>query len=283
MRPLAALVLGVSATACDGYVRPPDPFTPDGDVVTVGVAIVARQSVAYMLASHPHRPRTANPPVIDATLSGPGWVATFSESVALERCGVGLPERWPGPAACLRAHLPEPIRERNGYTLAGSSPLGAFYGETTVPAAPVVHEPEDTVRVHIAAAGEPFGLGLRFGIVPEVGAVIVEPVDAVQLTIGATTENSWIDFTVPRELDVNADTAYVTMYGRWEPPGFRFDLHLLGFERNYSAFVEHRDERLLLKPWPSFGIEGDEGVYGYFGAGARSRPIPIVMDIGPPS
>ena len=36
----------------------------------------------------------------------------------------------------------------------------------------------------------------------------------------------------------------------------------------------------LTRPWPSFGLTGDEGIYGYFGAGARSRAIPVALPVG---
>ena len=37
------------------------------------------------------------------------------------------------------------------------------------------------------------------------------------------------------------------------------------------------DDHLLVKPWPHFGIVGDEGIYGYFGSASRSRAVPVIV------
>lgn len=278
MRAVAALALALAA--CDGLTRPEEQFLPETDVVTVGAAIIAGQRVAYLLASHPHRLFGEEPPTVAATLSGPGWDAVYADSAALIECGVLVPEQWAGPAVCLRATLPEPIRVHTRYTLAGTTALGAFGGETTVPSPPIIRAPADTVRVRVASSDKPAGVDLRFESAPEVGAVTTDVTGAVQLRDGEEPKNSRVNFTHPLVLDIGADTQHVDVYGPWVRPAFHFNLHLLGFERNYSLFVERRRENIVTRPWPSFGLTGDEGIYGYFGAGARSRAIPVALTVG---
>ena len=270
----------LATAACDGLIRPEEEFLPEADVVTIGAVIVAGQRVAYLLASHPHRLFGEEPPTVTATLSGPGWNAAYADSVALINCGVFVPEQWAGPAVCLRAQLPEPVRERVRYSLAGTTALGAFGGATTVPSAPTVLEPADTVRLRVANSEEPAGVDLRFETAPEVGAVTTDVTGAVQLRDSEEPKNSWVKFTHPLVLDIGADTQHVDVHGPWVRPGFRFDLHLIGFERNYSLFIERRPDKILQRPWPSFGLAGDEGIHGYFGAGARSRAIPVALTVG---
>lgn len=237
MRAVAALVLATAA--CDGLIRPEEPFTPESDVVTIGAVIVAGQNVAYLLASHPHRAFGEDPPNVAATLSGPGWDAAYADSVDLIECGVFVPEQWAGPAVCLLA------------------------------------------RLRVANSEEAAGVDVRFETAEQVGAVTVDVTNAVQMMDGEEPKNSWVRFTAPQVLQIRKDVQHVAVHGPWVPPGFHFELRLLGFERNYSLFIERRRENILQRPWPSFGLTGDEGIYGYFGAGARSRAIPVALNVGP--
>ena len=273
-------MLVLATAACDGLIRPEEQFSPESDVVTIGAVIVAGQSVAYLLASHPHRGFGEEPPNVAATLSGPGWDAAYADSVDLIECGVFVPEQWAGPAVCLRAQLPEPIREQVSYSLAGTTALGAFGGMTTVPGAPTVLQPTDTVRLRVVNSEEAAGVDVRFETEEQVGAVTVDVTNAVQMMGGEEPKNSSVRFTAPQVLQIQTDVQQVAVHGPWVPPEFRFDLRLLGFERNYSLFIERRRENILTRPWPSFGLTGDEGIYGYFGAGARSRAIPVSLKVG---
>ena len=54
----------------------------------------------------------------------------------------------------------------------------------------------------------------------------------------------------------------------------RFSLTLLGIGWKFTNF--RYVESPAIRPWPSFGIEG-EGVYGYFDGIARSRPARMVV------
>ncbi len=44
-----------------------------------------------------------------------------------------------------------------------------------------------------------------------------------------------------------------------------------------ASSASYRDDHLLVKPWPHFGIVGDEGIYGYFGSASRSRAVPVIV------
>ncbi len=277
---LSAAVLALAS--CD-YTRPPEDFAPNDDVVTIGVVLMAGQSHAHLLATHPHRkPRSGQraPADVVATLSGPDWNATFAANAPLAHCNVAIPEQW-SPAVCLRAALPGPIREGASYALAGTTAQGGFKGETTVPPAPVVHEPEDTLRISVAHSQDPVALDIRFDVPAPVHAVTVDATNAIQLSDDGTTKPGWIGTFTPRVLGIDAPSQRVLAWGPWPRPGLRFDVRLLGFETNYSKFVDRTRDNLLPKPWPDFGLEGDHGVYGYFGAGARSAgKVSVVVAVG---
>ena len=158
-------------TAGGGCVRSADPILATEDVFFVESVVVAGRSRAYMLVGNTHG---SVPPVVDATLSGPGWTAAFSETVDVYWCGVRAPDWWPGPVECRRARLPEPIRESTRYTLAGTTPMGPFSGQTIVPRAPVVHQPADTVHVQIKGGQERVDRTLGYETPSEVGSLTVD-------------------------------------------------------------------------------------------------------------
>ena len=139
-----------------------------------------------------------------------------------------------------------------------------------------MHQPVDSFHVQIANEGEPVALTLRFATAPEVGSLAVEPFRAVQILEDGTRENTKVSGVHPSYLAVGSDSADIVIRGHWQPPVFRVSLRLIGFEENYSRFVELRDDLLIGQPWPNFGIEG---VIGYFGGGAPSRAIPVVIRI----
>ena len=271
--PLLALMTGL--TAFGGCVRSADPILATEDVIFVESVVVAGWSRAYMLVGNTHG---SAPPVVDATLSGPGWTAAFSETVDVYWCGVRAPDWWPGPVECLRARLPEPIRESTRYTLAGTTPMGPFSGQTIVPRAPVVHQPADTVHVQVASGQERVELTLRFETPSEVGSLAVDPFRALQILEDGTQEPRTVAGVFPSYLAAGGESAEVAIHGHWDAPEFRVSLRLIGFEENYSRFMDvvGDDTELLGHPWPSFGLEG---VIGYFGGGAPSRTIPVVLRI----
>ena len=260
-------------TACD-YVRSADPVVPDTEIVYVQSVVVAGRSTAYLLSGNPHGSPNEEPPAVDARLSGPTWSVEFSESVDIWYCGVSAPEVWSGTAECRRARLPEPIREATRYTLAGISPMGPFRGQAVVPAAPVLRQAGDTVLVRVGTHDEPVPLTLRYATPPDVGTLAVEPFRVIEVLSDGTRENSKVNVVFPAHLPVDSASAEVTIHGHWDAPEYRVSLRLIGFEENYSRFVELREKRLLGQPWPGFGLEG---VIGYFGGGAASDPVTVVV------
>ncbi len=285
MKARAALFLLTAAalSACS-YTRPDEDLSPEEDAVMIGALLLSGQSEAHLLATSPHRPAGGSPPKgVSATLTGDGWKAAYADPVDLKRCNVDLPQKW-RPALCLRAKLPQPIRAGVEYAIEGATHKGGFRGRTTVPRPPVALA-LDTQRVEVdssdsgnSVAAE---LEVRFDAPPEVGAVAIDIRNAIQLKSDGSSRAGWILAVTPPALDIRADSQRVKVWGRWQRPGGRFEAYLIGYETNYSRFVvDSREANVLYKPWPSFGIEGDEGVYGYFGAAALSlKAILVVVDV----
>ena len=246
-------------SACD-FIRPPDPLEAHPDVVSVTILLHARESEARLLALHPHRPRNAEAPKITATLKGPGWTAAFSNELELESCT--LAASWPGPLRCLGATLPEAIRAAQEYGVEGTAPLGSFNGAMTMPAAPVLVDPADGLRLPAPAEFTGVDIPIRFRMGSDIGTFLADVVDIFETQDdGTETEvnrHHLGNFPQPVK-GAEADTVFV--YYQDKP--LRFSLRLLGIGWNYTNFVAHTGGFPLPQPWPSFGIEG-EGVYGYF-------------------
>lgn len=286
---LGALIAG----ACD-YTHPTEVFVPDEDVIAIAAVIGAGFDRATLLATWPHRDSSADPPTVDARLSGPGWTATFLQDSGshtergLRACNLIMESvAWKGPASCLRARLPHPVETGVRYTLSGTTEIGAFSGTTLVPPAPVLVEP---AREFVATpADDTFGVELRYENPAGTGLIVAEAANVVQVVVDSagnvSEEPRWIKYLVPRELNPAPERARIMVRGYdssspgnvWQPPEFRFDLHLVGFDENFSRFARLRYDRLVIRPWPSFGLSGDEGIYGYFGAASRSNPVQIIV------
>ncbi len=151
--------------------------------------------------------------------------------------------------------------------------MGAFTGEMRFPNPPVLVEPADTLRLS--------GRDLRFRTLPipmryqvpaDVGTLLAEGHDVV---VGyAGEEQRFPNFY--REIDMGAAVDTIFLYPVDE--SMRFSLRLLGIGRHYTDFVKHIGvDYPLLRPWPSFGIEG-EGVYGYFDGVTPSRAARILVE-----
>ncbi len=283
MKPRTALFLLVAAalSACS-YTRPDDDFSPTEDAVMIAAVLLAGQSEAHLLVTRPNQlAGGSRPEGVSATLTGDGWKAAYADLVDLKSCNVGLPNRW-SPALCLRAKLAQPIRAGVEYAIEGTTAKGSFRGRTTVPRPPVALS-LDTQRVEVdsseyAVAAE---FDVRFDAPPEVRAVVMDVWNATQLKSDGSSEDGWILSVIPSALDMRADSQRVSVWGRWQRPGGGFEAYLVGYEANYSRFVvDGQETRVLHKPLPNFGIEGDEGVYGYFGAAALSTaPIPVAVTV----
>ena len=283
----------IAVSACD-YTHPTDVFVPDDDVIAIAAVISAGFNTATLLATYPHRDSSANPPVVEAQLSGPGWTAKFRQDPdahtpeSLQACNlISQSVAWKGPASCLRAQLQQPIKAGVRYALSGVTELGAFSGTASVPSAPVIVDP--SMEFVATPAADTFGLDLRYETPAGVGLIVAEAANVVQIVVDSagivSEEPRWIKYILPRELNPAAEGAHITVWGYdassplnvWRPPEFRFDLHLVGFDENFSRFAQHRYDRLVVQPWPNFGLSGDEGIYGYFGAASRSTPVRVVV------
>ena len=261
---LLLLPVAVSPSAC---VRESDPLDVHPDVVAVTALLVAGENEARLLAIHPHRGRTAAAPGITATLEGPGWTASFSDDAELEACT--LAADLLGPARCLRAALPEPVRPGVPYELHGSAPLGSFRGAMVVPEEPLLVEPADSLLLPGPADGGRVRVPVRYRNAAGAGTLLAELRDFRRTNDdGTETELDPSSFGYPRELD--RDRAADTLAVSYPEKPLRFSLRLLGIGWNYTNFLAHIGSFPLAQPWPSFGIEG-EGVYGYFDGAAPSR------------
>ncbi len=267
---LAALAVTLGTGGCD-YIAPPDPLEPDPDVVSIAIVLAAGESEAFMLAGYPHRAPSDPPPEVSATLLGPQWEAAFSDTTDLEEgCGGG-PTDWPMPMVCLRAPLPEPIRERTAYRLDGKAPPGTFTGSTVVPSVPLILAPADTVRLSRDSVYW-WSIPIRYRAPEDVGTLRAEMLAVLSDSTG--TESAWIPLR-PRVLDVeaSADTLHFDRDERLQWGS----LHLLGIGWQYTHFLSASQES---GPQPSFGIEG-EGVYGYFDGSVKSHPIHVIVEDSP--
>jgi hypothetical protein len=294
-RLIAALTAfgAAGAGACD-YTHPTEVFVPDEDVIAVAAVISAGFDTATLLATYPHRDTLGDPPVVGAQLSGPGWTATFSQGPdshtpeGLWACNlISGSVAWKGPVSCLRAQLPEPIEVGVRYTLSGTTELGAFSGAAVVPSAPVLVEP--SVEFVATPTADTFGVDLRYETPAGVEFIVAEAANVVQVVVDSagnvSEEPRWIKYLVPRELNPAAERARIMVSGYdasspknvWQPPEFRLDLHLVGFDENFAHFARLRYDRLVIRPWPNFGISGDEGIFGYFGAASRSNPVQVIV------
>lgn len=283
----------LAAGACD-YTHPTEVFVPDQDVIAIAAVISAGFDTATLLATYPHRDTLVDLPVVGAKLSGPGWTATFVQDAesqtpqGLWACNLTSESvAWKGPATCLRAELPEPIQPGVRYTLSGTTELGAFSGAAVVPSAPLFVEPAHEFVATPTA--DTFGIDVRYETPAGVEFIVAEAANVVQVVVDSagnvSEEPRWIKYLVPRELNPAAERAHIMVRGydasspqnMWRAPEFRLDLHLVGFDENFARFARLRYDRLVIRPWPSFGLSGDDGIFGYFGAASRSNPVQVIV------
>ncbi len=266
-RGLSALTAMLAAGGCHYFAAPDQLIDPD--VISIAMVLVAGEDQAHLLVGRPFLGRFDPPPKVAATLIGPGWRAAFTRETDLEDgCGGG-PTHWPIPKVCLNATLPEPIREKVTYRLEGRGPKGSFSGVTTVPAAPTIQAPVDTVWLP-----GPVGLiriPIRYHAPPDVGTLRPEVLQTVSDGTGNESKWKWVS---PSELD--ADGREATVAWHFERNFQRASLQLLGMGQRYTYFWEFGRKRVL---WPKTGLSG-EGAYGYFDGSAKSRAVEIRLDEG---
>ena len=240
-------------------------------MVSVAILLVAGEREARLLAVHPHRAAGAAGPEIAATLAGPGWTASFSETLELDAC-TGTVSR-PSPTTCLVAQLPEPVRPRTGYGIEGTAPLGSFSGAMVTPARPLLHiGTSDTVRL-APPQRSVVRLPVRYETGSGVGTLLAEALDVLVTEDDGTEverDQSYLGY-FPQPLEgVGRDT--VRVYYRDHP--VRFSLRIVVLGKHYANFVAHIGSFPVPRPWPSFGIEGD-GAYGYFDGAAASQTVRV--------
>jgi len=272
LRARGLVLTAVLAAGGCNYIAPPDPLALDPDVISIAILLAAGERQAHMLVGHPHRQPSAPPPRITADLVGSDWRAAFAPAGDLSGCG-GDRTDSPFPKICLQAALPEPIREEATYKLEGRGPKGSFTGETTVPPAPRLLSPGDTVRVPDTVNA--IRIPIRYRASPEVGTLRPDMFATFTDSASGAEESWWLRAT-PRALRVGGQAD--TLSAGW-PNGWKIrkgSLHLLGIGWNYTNFQWLEDSRF---PWPNFGVEG-EGVYGYFDGSTKSKSVPIVVEDG---
>ena len=251
-RGLSGLVRGLSAApavaglaACEMF-RPPD---LDPNVVVLSLLVESGKRTAHMEARHPHRDWGEATPEISATLEGPGWTAEFVPAGSRERCAF----------TCLIASLPEaaaPGRHR----LRGTAPPGSFTGEMTVPAIPLMEKPADTVWIPSPDTSGYFPIPLHYQVDSGTAALLVDRVHGRLGSLGTAL------------LEVGD-----TLHAWYDGSPYTLDVRVRGIGPNYTDWFRHTGNKLVLPPWPSFGIEG-EGVYGYFdGISAHAPWVHIVV------
>ncbi|MCY3944247.1 MAG: hypothetical protein OXG18_10890 [Gemmatimonadetes bacterium] len=261
---LLVVLAMAAALACEDF----DPLELHPDVVSLEVLLVAGESEARMLASHPHQEGAI--PEVSAHLEGPGWEAEFSETLELEACTVAEDVE---SAKCLGAVLPEPLRAGTTYALRGTAPLGSFTGETRVPGGPRLSV--DTLRLSWPDGGEPrLPIPFRHQAGSDIGVLAVDVRDIFE-TRERRTEVELPPYTLrllPRAIDpaATADTVWIDVLGN----PLRFSLTLLGIGWHWTNFANVVTP--AIRPWPAFGIEGD-GVYGYFDGVTRSPPLRVLV------
>ena len=267
--------------ASSGCIHPGDVLEPESDVVSVLAVVVAGRSDVLLVVGKPHGSTADPPPDIAPRLIGPSWEAAFSEVAGLEDdCRIEEPQVWPGSVVCLRAKLPEPIRERTRYMFAGTGPAGPISGIAVVPSAPVMVEPVDGQRLTPQREGTELTVRIGFETDPDVAMLQTEVIEAIEILSDGTEApvegRIWV---FPYQLDVEAGVDDIVMRrAHWaslyQGRPLRLSLRLLGFEQNYANFIEVTGNYPLRQPWPSFGLEG---AFGYFGAAAPSEPVRVVI------
>ena len=255
--PTLLAAAGLSACVADF------PFELDR-VVVISLLLESGERSAKMVASHPlpDFPRRDQAPLdISASLEGPGWTVAFAATDPMEECGPPY-----GASTCLSAQLPEAVAP-GMYRVRGTTPLGSFSGEATVPAIPSIENPAgDTLWIHSPddTAGDVL-IPLEYRVDPKTTALFLE----------VTFEHEGRQVSRRRLLELGD-----SIYGWYEegeiwPRGLRLRLQALG--PRYTSWLRHVGLHME-PPWPSFGIESD-AVYGYFdGISAPTRWVDVVAE-----
>ena len=263
VRALLALLAAAGLSACLMRL----PFELDPDVVALSLLLESGERSAKMVAGHPHREWEEAPPDVSAILEGPGWTVEFAATDPAEE-GCGSLPRY-SASTCLSAQLPEAVAPGR-YRVRGTTPLGSFSGEATVPAIPSIENPAgDTLWIHLPDDTAGFVLvPLEYQVDSATAALFLE----------STFEHEGERVRGRRlcELGDSLDLRYEK--GEISLRGLRLRLQALG--PSYTSWLRHVGPALE-PPWPSFGIEGN-GAYGYFdGISAPTRWVEVAVASDP--
>jgi len=265
------LALAATLTSVGCNIAPPDPLALDPDAISIASVLVANETHARILVGYPHRSLSGPPPRISASLLAPGWRAAFThETDPEDGCGGG-PTFWRMPMVCLNASLPQPIREQVTYKLEGEGPKGRISGEITVPSAPLILDPGDTLWLPDSIRS--IRIPIRYRAPPGAGTLRPEVLATHRTSTGI--EANWVS-AYPGGLDVDGQADTLSVPGADVSRLEAASMHLLGIGWNYTRFRESSRVRF---PWPSFGLSGD-GIYGYFDGSAKSRRVHIALEDG---
>ena len=134
----------------------------------------------------------------------------------------------------------------------------------TVPSIPLTERPADTVRIPSPDTSGLFPIPLHYRVDSATTALLVDRVRHWRGGHDSLGTGLW---------EVG-DTLYAPSY---DGSPYTLDVRVRGVGPNYTDLFGHTRDKLVLPPWPSFGIEG-EGVYGYFdGISAPTPWVHIVL------
>lgn len=231
------------------------------DVVSLSLLLESGERSAKMVASRPFPERDQAPLDISASLEGPGWTVAFAATDPTEVCG---PPH--GARTCLSAQLPEAVAP-GMYRVRGTTRLGSFSGEATVPAIPSIENPAgDTLWIHLPDDTAGYVLiPLEYRVDPTTAALFLE----------STVERGYGRESSRGLWELGDSIYWLYEEGELWSQGSRLRLQALG--PSYTTWLRHTGLHVE-PPWPSFGIESD-AVYGYFdGISAPTRWVDVVAE-----
>ncbi len=145
-----------------------------------------------------------------------------------------------------------------------------------MPAAPILVEPADTLRLPLPDDPGEIRIPIRYQVGADIGTLQADILEAFETQEDGTERELYVEDLgrFPQLVEgAEADTVLIRQRGK----PLRFSLRLLGIGWNYTNFTKHWGTGdPLMRPWPGFGIEG-EGVYGYFDGVTRSRAARVFV------
>ena len=261
------------------------------DALAVIVILEAGALEEGMAVRHPHRSEreragkwegAAQWIVRDAVLHGPGWTVPFADTLEECRASSGRPPGCARTGVELRAELPEPVAPATTYVVEGEGVLGPFACTIEVPAAPVLLDIPDTLRIPMdTAVFVPF----RWQVGPEVGRLLLKGDVEITSEFGVNSfeTSKWFAAT-PN--GTGTDSVFFDTRDPFEEgiTSLVWLLHLEGSGWNREEF-----SRIPRELWHAQaaeaagydlgagGVEG-EGAYGYCDGVSFSRKVVVIAE-----